>query len=90
MLAMTLAAPHRADMMLHVRVGRHVPCQHRQFLLAAVAAEAGRIGHRGAAVLDYSEAMPDPGFYADTDHLNRDGVTAFFARHLRAVLVAQP
>ncbi|RIK85786.1 MAG: hypothetical protein DCC69_09460 [Hyphomicrobiales bacterium] len=54
---------------------------------AALGALADR--HK-VAVLDYSGAMPDPGFYADTDHLNDTGVAAFFTRHLRAVLVRQP
>lgn len=51
---------------------------------AALASVAGR---HGVAVLDYSETMPDPGFYADTDHLNEAGVAAFFSRHLRDVLM---
>ncbi len=37
---------------------------------------------------DYSLAIADPGFYFDTDHLNRVGLTEFFAGHLKPVLVA--
>ena len=37
---------------------------------------------------DFSEAIEDPGSYFDTDHLNRAGLTEFFARDLRAILVA--
>ncbi len=36
---------------------------------------------------DFSEDMDEPGFYFDTDHLNRTGLTAFFSRYLKAVLV---
>lgn len=35
---------------------------------------------------DFSLAMPEPRFYFDTDHLNRVGLTEFFARHLKATL----
>lgn len=35
---------------------------------------------------DFSGAMDEPRFYFDTDHLNRVGVTAFFQRHLKAIL----
>ena len=37
---------------------------------------------------DFSPAMEEPRFYFDSDHLNRPGLTQFFARHLKAVLVA--
>jgi len=36
---------------------------------------------------DFSEDMDEPGFYFDTDHLNRAGLTAFFSRYLKAILV---
>ena len=35
---------------------------------------------------DFSLTMDDPRFYFDTDHLNRVGLTAFFNRHLKAIL----
>lgn len=35
---------------------------------------------------DFSLTMDEPRFYFDTDHLNRAGLTAFFARHLKAIL----
>ncbi len=50
---------------------------------AALASFAGR---HGLSVLDWSDAMPDPRFYADTDHLNRAGVTELFSTRLGAVL----
>jgi len=36
---------------------------------------------------EFSREMDEPGFYFDTDHLNRAGLTAFFSRYLKAVLV---
>jgi len=36
---------------------------------------------------DYSGEMDEPRFYFDTDHLNRAGLTAFFSRYLKTVLV---
>lgn len=35
---------------------------------------------------DFSLTMDEPRFYFDTDHLNRTGLTAFFTRHLKAIL----
>lgn len=35
---------------------------------------------------DFSLSMDEPRFYFDTDHLNRTGLTEFFARHLKAIL----
>jgi hypothetical protein len=37
---------------------------------------------------DFSTTLPEAGFYFDTDHLNRAGLTEFFSRHLKAILVA--
>lgn len=42
----------------------------------------------GAGFQDFSAALDDPEFYFDTDHLNRAGLTAFFAGHLKPVLDA--
>jgi len=36
---------------------------------------------------DFSQALDEPRFYFDTDHLNRAGLTEFFARHLKSALV---
>lgn len=36
---------------------------------------------------DFSQALDQPRFYFDTDHLNRSGLTEFFARYLKPVLV---
>lgn len=52
---------------------------------AALASLAER---QGVALIDWSDVMPDPDFYADTDHLNRKGVTEFFDLHLKPVLGA--
>ena len=40
-----------------------------------------------ASVLDLSGSMDDPRFYADTDHLNRAGVTEFLQQYLKGILV---
>jgi hypothetical protein len=37
---------------------------------------------------DFSLAISEPGFYFDTDHLNRAGLTEFFARDLKSILVS--
>lgn len=37
---------------------------------------------------DFSLAISEPGSYFDTDHLNRAGLTEFFARQLKAILVS--
>lgn len=41
---------------------------------------------RQVSFYDFSLAMDEPRFYFDTDHLNRAGLTAFFARHLKTIL----
>ncbi|MGB3390136.1 MAG: SGNH/GDSL hydrolase family protein [Pseudaminobacter sp.] len=51
---------------------------------AALQALAGRYG---ADFADFSESIIDPRFYADTDHLNRAGVTELFRHHLLDLLV---
>lgn len=51
-------------------------------------AMARLLADRGVPIHDFSLALDDPGFYFDTDHLNRTGVTAFFDRHLKAILGA--
>jgi hypothetical protein len=52
------------------------------------AAMNGLLGKRQVAFLDFSGALPEPRFYFDTDHLNRAGVTEFFEKHLKAILLA--
>jgi Family of unknown function (DUF6159) len=37
---------------------------------------------------DLSLAISEPRFYFDTDHLNRAGLTEFFADHLKPILVS--
>jgi hypothetical protein len=36
---------------------------------------------------DFSPTMGEPSFYFDTDHLNRAGLTEFFAQYLKTILV---
>lgn len=43
----------------------------------------------GAAFHDFSLSMDEPRYYFDTDHLNRTGLTEFFERHLKAILVSE-
>lgn len=54
------------------------------------AALAGAMAPRGVRVHDFSAALPDARFYFDSDHLNRAGMEAFFAGHLKAVLESGP
>lgn len=42
----------------------------------------------GVRFHDFSQTLDEPRFYFDTDHLNRAGLTEFFARHLKPVLVS--
>jgi hypothetical protein len=42
---------------------------------------------RQALFGDFSMSMDEREFYFDTDHLNRTGLTQFFDRHLKAILV---
>jgi hypothetical protein len=44
---------------------------------------------RRALFRDFSLAMDEREFYFDTDHLNRTGLTAFFDRHLKAILTGE-
>ena len=41
----------------------------------------------GVRFHDFSQALDQPRLYFDTDHLNRSGLTEFFARYLKPVLV---
>jgi hypothetical protein len=43
---------------------------------------------QGAAFVDFSNAMDESRYYADTDHLNRTGATALFEHHLKQVLTS--
>lgn len=44
---------------------------------------AGEVQYR-----DFSRAIEEPQFYFDSDHLNRDGLTRFFARDLKPILAS--
>lgn len=57
---------------------------------AFAAAIAGLVSGRGLAFDDFSTALPESRYYFDTDHLNRAGVTEFFERHLKALLLSAP
>lgn len=52
------------------------------------AAVSGLLATRQVAFLDFSGALPEPGFYFDTDHLNRAGVTELFEKRIKGVLLA--
>ena len=45
------------------------------------------LAERGLTLKDYSHAIPEPRLYFDTDHLNRDGLTKFFAQYLKPLLI---
>ncbi|MFN3746296.1 MAG: hypothetical protein ACK4TL_16465 [Hyphomicrobiaceae bacterium] len=51
------------------------------------AALARVLSERGVALYDFSQALDDPKFYFDTDHLNRSGVSEFFQKHLMPILM---
>jgi len=66
-----------------------LPAQFRQKLPdedAFDAALARAMAARGVAVRDFTAALPEARFYFDSDHLNRAGQEAFFARDLAALL----
>ncbi len=52
------------------------------------AAVSGLLARRGVTFYDYSQAIPEPRLYFDTDHLNHDGLEQFFAQYLKPVLWA--
>jgi hypothetical protein len=47
---------------------------------------AAMLAQRGVALRDFTSTIPDARLFFDSDHLNRTGVEAFFARDLKAVL----
>ena len=53
------------------------------------AAVANLLARRGAMFSDYSNAIIEPRFYFDTDHLNHDGLTKFFTQYLKPLLIAR-
>lgn len=50
-------------------------------------AMTARLATAGVRFLDFSQALDEPRYYFDTDHLNRTGLTEFFGRYLKPVLV---
>lgn len=48
-----------------------------------------RLTSRGIVLHDLSEAIVDPAFYFDTDHLNADGVEALYRDHLRTLIAPE-
>ena len=46
------------------------------------------LASRGVRFHDFSTAIGESRFYFDTDHLNRAGLTEFFARSLKTILVS--
>jgi hypothetical protein len=55
---------------------------------AFAAAIARLVSERALGFSDLSAALPEPRYYFDTDHLNRAGVTEFFQRHLKTILLS--
>ena len=51
------------------------------------AALAARLAGRGVALRDCSGEFDEPRYYFDSDHLNRAGLEAFFARDLKPILL---
>ena len=47
------------------------------------------LGREQVVFHDFARAMDEPRFYFDTDHLNRAGLTEFFHRHLKTILVSR-
>jgi hypothetical protein len=69
------------------------PAQFRAALLNEAAfdgAITAATANDRAGFRDLSADLDEPRFYFDTDHLNRTGVTEFFDRHLKAILMAPP
>jgi len=54
---------------------------------AFTAAITRLVSERKLVLKDFSAALPEPQYYFDTDHLNRAGVTEFFRRSLKAILL---
>ena len=52
------------------------------------AAITAATANHGISFRDLSAELDEPRFYFDTDHLNRAGVAELFARHLKAILMA--
>ena len=52
------------------------------------AAVRSLLARRQVEFLDFSGALTEPRLYLDTDHLNRTGVTEFFEKHLKAILLS--
>jgi hypothetical protein len=46
----------------------------------------GLVAGRAVPFRDLSQEMSDPHFYFDTDHLNRAGLTEFFAKDLKRII----
>ena len=47
------------------------------------------LGRKQVVLHDFAQAMDEPRFFFDTDHSNRAGLTEFFHRHLKAILVSR-
>ncbi len=66
------------------------PSQYRSRLPDEAAFDQEMVRRLAAADVrfhDFSQAIDEPRFYFDTDHLNRAGLTEFFARYLKPVLM---
>jgi hypothetical protein len=87
----SLVALAQREGMRVVVVKLPVPPQYRSQLPDEAAfdeALAGALAPRNIVLRDYSAAIAEPRFYFDTDHLNRAGLTEFFKRELKAILLS--
>jgi hypothetical protein len=67
-----------------------VPAQYRSQLPDEAAfdqAMSRLLGTAGVRSYDFSQTIDEPRLYFDTDHLNRVGLTEFFSRYLKPVMV---
>jgi hypothetical protein len=87
----SLVALARREGMRVVIVKMPVPPEYHRRLPGEAAFDDGiarLLAAPGVRFVDHSLAIAEPQFYFDTDHLNRAGLTEFFARHLKPILVS--
>lgn len=88
-LSDVIAAAERAGMRVVV-IKMPIPAAYRSQLpneRAFDEAISKLLVRRGLSLRDFSGAVDDAGAYLDTDHLNRKGVSAFYADHLKSILL---
>jgi len=86
-----LVALARARDMRVVVLKTPVPARFRSQLPGEAAfdeAISRMLASQNVSFHDFSSTMDEPRFYFDTDHLNRTGLTEFFARQLKPILTS--